>query len=136
VLWLSLFLTFTIRVSFGEERNQKDKLLFDGKTLAGWEITDFKGKSAVYVSDSCIVLERGATITGIRWCQEFPKINYEVQLEAKRVAGADFFCGMTFPVNENYLTLIVGGWGGTIVGLSCIDGLDASESETGIKKIF
>ena len=28
--------------------------------------------------------------------------------------------------------LIVGGWGGTVVGLSSIDGMDASENETTI----
>jgi len=47
-----------------------------------------------------------------------------------RVEGNDFFCGMTFPVGKVPCTLIVGGWGGTVVGLSSIDGKDASENET------
>src|SRR5690606_27915457 len=50
--------------------------------------------------------------------------------EAQRVDGRDFFCGLTFPVGDSPCTLILGGWGGTVVGLSSVDGLDASENET------
>jgi len=46
------------------------------------------------------------------------------------VAGNDFFCGMTFPVEKEPCTLIVGGWGGTTVGLSSINRKDASENQT------
>ena len=59
-----------------------------------------------------------------------PRINYEVKLEARREEGSDFFCRLTFPVNDSFCALILGGWGGTVVGLSTIDGLDASEKET------
>src|SRR5262249_2092771 len=41
-----------------------------------------------------------------------------------------FFCGLTFPVGDNPCTFIVGGWGGGVIGLSSIDGSDASENET------
>lgn len=67
---------------------------------------------------------------------DFPKLNYEVKLEAKKVSGNDFFCGMTFPVGESFCSFIVGGWGGPVVGLSSIDGLDASENETRTLKKF
>jgi hypothetical protein len=66
----------------------------------------------------------------VTYKKPFPELNYEVTLEAKRVSGTDFFCGMTFPVGKLPCTLIVGGWGGTVVGLSSIDGLDASDNET------
>jgi hypothetical protein len=46
------------------------------------------------------------------------------------VDGSDFFCGLTFPVKEDPCTLILGGWGGSLVGLSSLDGMDASENET------
>jgi hypothetical protein len=105
-------------------------LLFDGQSLDGWEITNFGPQGPVYISGGHIVLEMGDAITGITWKEEFPTINYEVQLEAKKVTGNDFFCGMTFPVNDMFCSLIVGGWSGTVVGLSSIDGLDASENET------
>ncbi len=104
--------------------------LFDGKTLKNWELTNFGGQGNVTVENDAIVLEFGNDLTGITWTGEVPRINYEVQLEAMRVEGSDFFCGLTFPVNESHCSLIVGGWGGTVVGLSSIDGQDASENTT------
>ncbi|MEZ6113002.1 MAG: hypothetical protein R3C99_18620 [Pirellulaceae bacterium] len=59
-----------------------------------------------------------------------PKTNYELSLEAKRLDGTDFFCGLTFPVGDTHCSFIVGGWAGGVVGLSSIDGLDASENQT------
>ena len=47
-----------------------------------------------------------------------------------RVDGVDFFCALTFPVADSHCTLVVGGWAGSVVGLSSIDGRDASENET------
>ena len=47
-----------------------------------------------------------------------------------KLEGSDFFCGLTFPVGKSACTLIVGGWGGMVVGLSNVDGADASENET------
>jgi len=73
----------------------------------------------------------GEPISGIRWLKDFPVTNYEVNLEARRIEGSDFFCGMTFPVKESFLTLVLGGWGGSLVGLSCIDGYDAANNQTG-----
>lgn len=105
-------------------------LLFDGKSLDGWKISNFGPQGPVYVSGGNIILEMGDALTGISWKEKFPTINYEVQLEAKKITGNDFFCGMTFPVNDMFCSLIVGGWSGTIVGLSSIESLDASENET------
>ena len=51
-------------------------------------------------------------MTGITWTNEMPRMGYEISLEAMRVEGSDFFCGLTFPVGKDYLSLIVGGWGG------------------------
>lgn len=104
--------------------------LFDGKTLDGWKSIDFGGHGDVTIEDGRIVLGQGDTLTGIRATREFPKMNYEVTLEAMRVDGTDFFCGLTFPYGETHATFVVGGWGGGIVGLSSINGDDASENET------
>ena len=106
------------------------KILFNGETLDGWEITNFGPQGPVYTVNGKIILGMGDGCTGITWKNDFPEMNYEVNLEAMRVDGNDFFCGMTFPVKKSFCTLIVGGWGGLIVGLSCIDGLDASENST------
>ncbi len=104
--------------------------LFNGETLDGWEITNFGPQGPVYVSGGSIMLGMGDGCTGITWKGDFPKNNYMVTLDAKRITGNDFFCGMTFPVNESFCTLIIGGWGGAVVGLSSINRYDASENET------
>jgi hypothetical protein len=104
--------------------------LFDGKSLDGWEITNFGPQGPVSVSGNEIILGMGDGCTGITWKRAFPRSDYEVSLEAKRVAGNDFFCGITFPVGKSPCTLIIGGWAGTTVGLSSIDGKDAAENET------
>ena len=56
--------------------------------------------------------------------------------EAARLAGSDFFCGLTFPVAASHCSLILGGWGGTTVGLSSLDGADASQNETTSERRF
>jgi hypothetical protein len=109
--------------------------MFDGKSLQGWKETPFGGRGKVEVQEGALVLGQG-TITGINWAGAFPKSNYEVRLEAMKVSGPDFFAGITFPVRGSYLTWINGGWGGTVVGLSNIDDLDASENETSRRKTF
>lgn len=109
-----------------------EKVLFDGKTLAGWKVSDFAGHGEVVVKDGQIILEMGpADLTGITWTGgDLPKMDYEITLEAARLDGNDFFCGLTFPVNDSCCSLVCGGWGGTIVGLSCLDGFDAANNET------
>lgn len=104
--------------------------MFDGKTLAGWRETQFAGRGEVNCQSGLLVLGMGDPFTGVNWTNEFPKMNYEVALEAMRVSGSDFFCGLTVPVGDDFCSLIVGGWGGSLVGISSLDGLDASENET------
>ncbi len=107
--------------------------LFNGKDLTGWrtaETGDFAAHGKIYVDGGRIVLEQGQPMTGIAWAGDFPKSNYEVGLDAVRVDGYDFFCGMTFPAAESHCTLIVGGWGGMVVGLSNVDDMNASENQT------
>jgi hypothetical protein len=84
----------------------------------------------VAASEGKLVLEAGAPMTGITWTKRFPREGYAISLEASRLEGSDFFCGLTFPVGDSYLTCIVGGWGGGTVGLSNIDGYSAVENET------
>lgn len=104
--------------------------LFDGVSLDGWEQTSFGGEGPVRVRDGMIVLGFGDSLTGITWTRDVPRMNFEIALEAVRLSGNDFFCGLTFPVADSYCSFIVGGWGGTTVGLSSLDGMDASENET------
>ena len=57
-------------------------------------------------------------------------MNYEVELEAKRVDGSDFFATTTFPVGKDCCSFVVGGWGGTVTGISCVDFYDAGDNVT------
>lgn len=104
--------------------------LFDGKTLGDWKSTPFGGEGEVRVEAGAIRLGMGSDMTGITWSRAFPKQRYEIELEARRVDGNDFFCGITFPVGDESCSLILGGWGGGVVGLSSIDGEDASRNAT------
>jgi len=104
--------------------------LFDGKTLGQWKITDFGGQGDVYVKDGAIYMEMGNDMTGVTWTGPVVRMNYELTLEAMRVKGSDFFCGLTFPVGDRPCSLILGGWGGQVCGLSNIDYYDAANNET------
>jgi 3-keto-disaccharide hydrolase len=104
--------------------------LFDGKTLGRWKVTDFSGHGDVKAEGEKIVLDAGNDLTGVNLSGPVARIDYELALEAMLVAGSDFFCGLTFPYGEKSCTLVLGGWGGGTVGISSINGDDASENET------
>ena len=106
--------------------------LFDGKSLDGWKDTKFAGTGEIAVEDGQLLINRGEFLSGVTWkdADKLPKDNYEVTLQAMKVKGDDFFCGLTFPVRDSHASFICGGWAGTVVGLSSINGQDASENET------
>jgi len=107
------------------------KSLFDGKTFTNWKETDFGGQGKPRIENGTIILPAGNMMTGITYTgKDYPKINYDIELEAQRVEGSDFFCGLTFPVNDSAASLILGGWGGTLCGISSLDGEDAANNET------
>ncbi|MDB6053829.1 MAG: hypothetical protein JWN25_1352 [Verrucomicrobiales bacterium] len=106
--------------------------LFDGKSLAGWKGSAFGTDGEIMADKGALVIGMGGPLSGVTYTNDslLPKIDYEIELDARRTLGNDFFCGLTFPVADSFCTLIVGGWGGTLVGLSSLDDLDASENET------
>jgi hypothetical protein len=109
--------------------------MFDGKSLAGWKETPFTGRGAVRLEGGAIILGRGR-LTGIAWTGDFPRTGYEIRFEAARLEGNDFFAGLTFPVGAGHCSWINGGWDGTVVGLSSLDGDDASENDTSTNRDF
>jgi len=120
-------------VSLGTAEEPVFKPLFDGKTLGDWKAVkegEFKEGGKVSVTDGCLHIAKGDTCSGAKYTGKFPTNNYEITLEAQRLEGSDFFCGLTFPIDDKQLTLIVGGWGGGVLGLSCIDGYYAADNET------
>lgn len=129
--------TKSSKASSGKQADEWTSL-FDGKTLGKWAKTDFSGKGEVSIDKKGnLVLGMGIELTGVHWTgKDYPKLNYEIQLEAKRAQGGDFFCGLTFPYADSNASLILGGWGGALVGISSIDDFDASENETGDVYVF
>ena len=66
-----------------------------------------------------------------------PREGYEISWDAMRISGEDFFAALTFPVGkktaegkDRCVTLVAGGWGGWVVGLSSLNHQFASENET------
>jgi hypothetical protein len=107
--------------------------LFNGKNLDGWKIADqndFEKHGKVEVKDGLLLLHKGDPMTGIVYQGKPPRNNYEITVEAKRIEGGDFFCGITFPVDKSYCSLIIGGWGGGVTGLSNVNNMAAVENET------
>lgn len=101
--------------------------------LKHWRLVEdvwFDTHGKVYEKDGAIIIGAGKPASGISWLGPVLRNNYEIVLEAMRVEGSDFFCGLTFPVDESYCTLILGGWGGWTVGLSNVDSMHAAENET------
>ena len=119
-------------ISQGNIPNAATKL-FDGKSLEGWRIVEdhnFSEHGLVEVRDGAIQIGDGSPASGVSWTGPHPQVNYEFSCEAMRTDGGDFFCGLTFPVRDSYCTLIVGGWGGGVVGLSNVDDYPADSNET------
>lgn len=112
------------------------KPLFDGKTLEGWKDSGFGSGGETAVENGSLMISFGEGCNGVTYQKEFPKVNYEVRLQAKRVEGTDFFCGMTFPVQDSPCSLILGGWGGAVVGLSSVDDQLAVENQTTLYRNF
>lgn len=107
--------------------------IFNGTDLTGWRKLDegyFDRPGEIRVEDGKLVLGKGDDLTGVCWKGEVQEENYEIAFQVRRVEGNDFFCGFTFPVEKSYVTLILGGWGGYVVGLTAINGASAAENST------
>jgi hypothetical protein len=118
---------------FTGSAGQDTLLIFNENNMDGWVETEFPGQGRVRVKEGSLILGNGDALTGVNYVNTDDLVwdNYEITLEAMRVEGSDFFCGLTIPVKESFCTLILGGWGGSVTGLSCIDGYDAANNFTG-----
>lgn len=85
-----------------------------------------------------VKIPTGFDLAGLRWSGAAPSAPFEVELEARRIDGYDFFCGLTVPTrsDKECVSLIIGGWGGSLVGISSLNEMDASENETGSSRNF
>lgn len=108
-----------------------------------WEATEIHDEGEVEVQPTLLRLGVGQPMTGIRFIGDWnalklPLNDYRFSYEARRVEGTDFFATATFPVGalDCCVSLVVGGWGGSLVGISSIDYLDASQNSTRGEKVF
>lgn len=102
----------------------------------GWK--HVMGGSLSHPEQTLLRLGWSESLSAAKWTGTPIEPPFELELEARRIDGTDFFCGITFPARESSecLTWVVGGWGGSLVGLSSIDGKDASSNETTTHRVF
>lgn len=110
--------------------------IFDGETLANWRAGVFGDSDELDFTGTGAILPIGVPISGITYVGEPPRGEYGIHIEATRLSGSDFFLAVTFPVRDAHLTLVLGGWGGTLCGVSSLDGLDASMNDTRVHAEF
>jgi hypothetical protein len=112
------------------------KVLLNPESMEGWKPTDFAGGGEVETGHGILLLNMGDPFTGVNRTDTPLPAAYEIAFDAMRVSGTDFFCGLTIPVAASHCSLILGGWGGSLVGISSLNGMDASENETTTFKEF
>jgi hypothetical protein len=108
--------------------------LFDGDSLDGWQVVtdkkEFARHGQVRVASGQIILEPGQPLTGISSQGPFPNVDYEVCYEAMRLAGADDFGSVTFPIGASHVTLKLGIRDGNTIGIEQVDNVGATDNET------
>lgn len=90
----------------------------------------FASHGAARVAAGILTLETGKPGTGASYRGPVPRIDYTISAEAQRTKGDDFFYGLTFPIHDQHASLIIGGWGGGVTGISNLNGNSAVENET------
>lgn len=114
----------------GQKEEEKGWQRIDTGDAKLWKSANFGGDGEITLSPEGIKMGLGDPISGVVCLAELPTDQYEIELESRRLSNFDFFCGLTFPVGKSHCSFIVGGWAGAVVGLSSIDGEDASENKT------
>jgi hypothetical protein len=111
--------------------------LLGGELDAKWQAAGIPEEGPTEVISGVLRIGEGQPMTGMQFSGDWDKLNlpwidYSLTFEARRVEGQDFFATCTFPVGarDRCVSLVVGGWGGGLVGISSIDHLDASENST------
>jgi hypothetical protein len=111
--------------------------LFETPLVDHWRDAKIEDGGEIRREADGFTLKEGGPMTGNvfpTWeADGLPLTDYRVTYEAMRVSGSDFFGAVTFPVGgiDRCVTFVLGGWGGTQVGVSSIDGADASQNATG-----
>ncbi|SKA99178.1 hypothetical protein SAMN02745166_02856 [Prosthecobacter debontii] len=109
--------------------------LLEGTAAAQWQQAGIPDEGTIEVKNGELHLSAGLPMTGAKWLgwdDHLPQTNYAIEYEAQRVEGEDIFGMVTFPVGSHaaYATFVLGGWGGTVTGISSINFKDANENQT------
>jgi len=105
--------------------------LLEENDMGRWKPMPIYGVGSTVVEDGIMEMGSGSFMNGVVWQGDPPAtMNYEIELEARKVYGFDFFLGLTVPVGDSHCTWICGGWAGKVVGISSIDDVDAGANET------
>jgi hypothetical protein len=108
-----------------------------------WElIADIPHTGQIQLQAQEICIQSGKPITAARYTRwekdHMPVVDYQIHWECMREDGSDFFTALTFPVRRitDCCTLVLGAWGGGLVGISNIDDRDANENGTRSEHYF
>lgn len=132
----SLLVLISLLLTGCHERQPQTWRLLEAPWLSQWRGAEIAGEGSIAIAANEISLGPGQPMTGVRiaaWQDlKLPLTDYAIEFEAQRVEGQDIFAGLTFPVRriDACATLVIGGWGGGLVGISSIDGLNANENST------
>ena len=109
---------------------------------ASWRQAGIPDEGEIEIKDGVLSLGAGQPMTGATfpaWSElGLPTTGYAIHYEAMRVEGEDFFGTVTFPVgsHDSHASFVLGGWGGTVAGISSINYLDANENQTRAEQRF
>ncbi|MEO0452560.1 MAG: DUF1080 domain-containing protein [Verrucomicrobiota bacterium] len=105
--------------------------LLSGPLKDDWERAAIERGGSFHITEGVMKLEVGEYMSGVTWKGELPaRIDYEIELEARRTGGQDIFLGLTIPVGPDHCSWICGGWGGDLVGISNLDEMSAADNDT------
>lgn len=116
--------------------------LLDPAHSPHWAPAGIPEQGSTSVSEGLLTLGTGKPMTGSKFTAwekaHLPGTSYAIEYEARRIEGRDIFGMVTFPVSshDSHATFVLGGWGGTVTGISSIQYSDANENSTRAEQHF
>jgi len=141
ILGLVMWMTGCDRAVVPVAENRRWELL-SAANEGRWQQAGIPDEGAISVEKGELTVRTGLPMSGCKFAawdeQGLPGTNYAITYEAMRVEGDDIFGMCTFPVASHaaHATFVIGGWGGTLTGISSIDFKDASENSTRAEQRF
>lgn len=100
-----------------------------------WGMLDFGFNSEPTATPDLLTIPSSERLSGLNYLDDVDGLlgpgrdHYEIELQARRTRGNDIFLGLTFPVGpKQSASLILGGWGGGICGITAVDGQSANDN--------